>query len=332
MRVVVTGGAGFIGSHVVEQLLGRGDEVLVLDDLSRGRRRNVRSPARLVMADVATAPAAAALTAFRPQAVVHLAAQMDVGASVRAPEHDAHVNVLGTVRMLRAALEAGAEVFVSASSGGAIYGDAETLPTPESAAVQPRSPYGASKACSELYLELWARMGAMRCVSLRLSNVYGPRQSAKGESGVVAIFAECLARAQAPTVYGDGGQERDFVYVGDVARATLAALDAPGARGAINVGTGAGTSLLQLWHALCAGASRGAPTPAPQFAPGKPGEVRVSRLCVGRAARLLDWRPTTPLAEGLALTVAQRQRGARTRRGAPRPQLPGYATQEQPPA
>lgn len=330
MRVVVTGGAGFIGSHVVEHLLGRGDEVLVLDDLSRGKRRHVPPGARLVVADVATESAAAALTAFRPQAVVHLAAQMDVGASVRAPEQDAQVNVLGTVRMLRAAAEAGVGVFVSASSGGAIYGDADTLPTPESAAVRPRSPYGASKACSELYLELWARSSAMRCVSLRLSNVYGPRQSAEGESGVVAIFAGRLAHAQPPTVFGDGGQERDFVYVGDVARATLAALDAPGAQGAINVGTGSGTTLLQLWRALCAGAALGAATPAPHFAPGKPGEVRVSRLCVARAAQLLDWRPTTTLVEGLALTVRQLRRGARMRRGAPRTQQASYATHEQP--
>lgn len=315
MRVVVTGGAGFVGSHVVERLVGRGDDVLVLDDLSRGRRDQLPAAAELVVVNVADEAAAAALRAFRPQAVVHLAAQMDVGASVRGPERDAEVNVVGTVRLLRAAADAGAACFVLASSGGAIYGDAAELPTPEEAPAQPRSPYGASKACGELYLELWQRTCGLRTVSLRLSNVYGPRQRGDGESGVVAIFAERLRRGEAPKIFGDGSQARDFVYVGDVVDATLGALTVPAARGAINVGTGIATSLTQLVAALRARLGG----PAPTFAPGKPGEVHVSRLCVARAADVLSWRPKVSLEAGLATTLGAR--GSRPRGHPPAPRF-----------
>ena len=289
----MTGGAGFVGSHVVDALLARGDEVHVLDDLSKGTRDNVPPPATLHVADIRDPDAV--FDAVRPEAVFHLAAQADVRVSVERPALDADVNVLGTVRILEAARRHGAQV-VFASSGGAAYGECDG-PARESAPLLPLAPYGTSKVCGEEYLATWNRLHATRHVSLRLGNVYGPRQMPHGEAGVVAIFMGLLRDGGTPTIFGDGRQTRDYVYVGDVARAMLLALVQDG--GVYNVGTGAETSVLGLYDAVraAAGIEREA-----AFAPARLGELQRSVLDVSLAARRLGWRPEHSLADGLAAT------------------------------
>lgn len=301
MRVLVTGGAGFIGSHVVEQLLHRGDEVVVADDLSRGTSAHVPAPARLHRVDICQADCAELIASYKPEAIIHLAAQMDVSTSAKDPLADANTNILGTLNLLHAAQAVGTQVFVAVSSGGAVYGDATIRPTPEDAPLAPVSPYGASKQCSEVYLDLLDRTSAMRCVSIRPSNVYGPRQSVRGEAGVVAIFAKRMLRGEAPCINGDGTQARDFVFAGDVARALLLCVDNQAARGVYNIGTGIETSLLALVEALssCTGFSG-----KPEHKPALAAEVLKSSVCANRAASDLRWTPTTPLHEGLAQTVA----------------------------
>src|SRR5229473_3555210 len=232
MRAVVTGGAGFIGSHVVEGLLARGDEVHVLDDLSKGTRENVAAGATLHVADIRQPDEV--FDAVRPEAVVHLAAQADVRVSVERPDFDADVNVLGTVRILEAARRHGARV-VFASSGGAGYGECDG-PAPETAPLRPLAPYGTSKLCGEEYIATWNRLYGTAHVSLRFANVYGPRQEPHGEAGVVAIFMGLLHQGGTPQIYGDGSQTRDYVFVEDVVRAMLVALDNEG--GVFNIGTG----------------------------------------------------------------------------------------------
>ncbi|MDQ6914618.1 MAG: NAD-dependent epimerase/dehydratase family protein, partial [Actinomycetota bacterium] len=249
-RAVVTGGAGFIGSHVVDRLLDASMDVVVVDDMSTGRRENLAPGARLEEADVRDAAAMRELlAATHPDAVVHLAARASVTRSVAAPEGDAAVNVGGTLALLEAAHRAGVERFVYVSTGGALYGEAERIPTPEDAPIRPLSPYGTSKWAGEAYCDLYARLHGMSTLTLRLANVYGPRQDPHGEAGVIAIFCERLRARARPVVFGDGRQTRDYVYVGDVAAATLAALDSP-ATGPINVGAGAETSVLDLIDAL----------------------------------------------------------------------------------
>jgi UDP-glucose 4-epimerase len=293
MRVVVTGGAGFIGSHVADRLLARGDEVHVLDDLSKGTRDRVPDGAELHVADIRDPDAV--FEAARPEAVVHLAAQADVRVSVERPADDAAVNVLGTVRILEAARRHGAQV-VFASTGGAIYGECDG-PAPESAPRRPLAPYGTSKLCGEEYLSTWNRLHGTRHVSLRFGNVYGPRQEPHGEAGVVAIFMGLLRGDGTPRIYGDGAQTRDYVYVGDVVRAVVAALGADG--GVYNVGTGVETSVLELYAAVerAAGVER-----APVHEPARAGELQRSVLDVSLAARELGWRPEGTLADGLDST------------------------------
>jgi UDP-glucose 4-epimerase len=293
MRVVVTGGAGFIGSHVADRLLARGDEVHVLDDLSKGTRDRVPDGAELHVADIRDPDAV--FEAARPEAVVHLAAQADVRVSVERPADDAAVNVLGTVRILEAARRHGAQV-VFASTGGAIYGECDG-PAPESAPRRPLAPYGTSKLCGEEYLSTWNRLHGTRHVSLRFGNVYGPRQEPHGEAGVVAIFMGLLRGDGTPRIYGDGAQTRDYVYVGDVVRAVVAALGADG--GVYNVGTGVETSVLELYAAVerAAGVER-----APVHEPARAGELQRSVLDVSLAARELGWRPESTLADGLDST------------------------------
>jgi UDP-glucose 4-epimerase len=293
MRVVVTGGAGFIGSHVADRLLARGDEVHVLDDLSKGTRDRVPAGAELHVADIRDPDAV--FEAARPEAVVHLAAQADVRVSVERPADDAAVNVLGTVRILEAARRHGAQV-VFASTGGAIYGECDG-PAPESAPRRPLAPYGTSKLCGEEYLSTWNRLHGTRHVSLRFGNVYGPRQEPHGEAGVVAIFMGLLRGDGTPRIYGDGAQTRDYVYVGDVVRAVVAALGADG--GVYNVGTGVETSVLELYAAVerAAGVER-----APVHEPARAGELQRSVLDVSLAARELGWRPEGTLADGLDST------------------------------
>jgi UDP-glucose 4-epimerase len=293
LRAVVTGGAGFIGSHVVEALLARGDEVHVLDDLSTGKRENVPPTAELHVADVRDPDAV--FDAVRPEAVLHLAAQADVRVSVERPGFDAEVNVLGTVRVLEAARRHGAQV-VFASTGGAIYGECHG-PAPEEAPRRPLAPYGASKLCGEEYLATYNRLHATSHVSLRFGNVYGPRQEPHGEAGVVAIFMGLLRDGGTPRIFGDGSQTRDYVYARDVARAVLAALGQAG--GVFNVGTGVETSVLELYDTVQAVAEVGR---EPAFESPRLGELQRSVLDVSRAGRELGWHPEHSLVQGLSAT------------------------------
>jgi UDP-glucose 4-epimerase len=294
MRAIVTGGAGFIGSHVAEALLARGDEVHVLDDMSKGKRENVPAGAELHEADIRSPDDV--FDAVKPDAVLHLAAQADVRVSVERPDHDADVNVLGTVRILEAARRHGAKIVFS-STGGAIYGECDG-PAPEDAPRLPLAPYGTSKLAGEEYLATWNRLYGTRHVSLRFGNVYGPRQEAHGEAGVVAIFMGLLQSGGTPKVFGDGTQTRDYVYVGDVARAVLLALGHD--RGGVyNVGTATETSVLELYDGIQE--ASGIERPA-QFAPARLGELQRSVLDISLAGRELGWKPELGLADGLAAT------------------------------
>ena len=296
MRAIVTGGAGFIGSHVVDALVARGDDVVALDDLSRGRRQNVNDRASLVTADIRDADAvASAFARHRPEACFHLAAQADVRVSVTEPAFDCDVNVVGTIRILEAALRHGSQIVFS-STGGAIYGECDE-PADETSERRPLAPYGTSKLAGEEYLAMYNRLHGTQHVSLRYGNVYGPRQDPHGEAGVVAIFFGRLAEGAAPRIFGDGRQTRDYVYVGDVAKATLAACGRPG--GVFNVGTGRETSVLELFDA-CRRVS-GVETEA-EFAPPRLGELQRSVLDPALAERELGFRADTDLATGLAET------------------------------
>ena len=294
MRAIVTGGAGFIGSHVVEALLVRGDEVLVLDDLSNGKRENVPEGARLVVADLRE-PLDKEFDDVRPEVCFHLGAQVDVRVSVERPEHDADVNVRGTIRVLEAARRHDTQVVFS-STGGAIYGECDG-PAPEDAERRPLAPYGVSKLAGEEYVAAYNRLYGTRHVSLRFGNVYGPRQDPHGEAGVVAIFLGKLATGEPPTIFGDGSQTRDYVYAGDVARATLAAAGQD--CGVLNVGTAQETTVLELYELCRRVASSKLEA---EFAPARLGEIQRSVLDVSRAERELGWRAGVPLEDGLRRT------------------------------
>jgi UDP-glucose 4-epimerase len=296
MRAMVTGGAGFIGSHLVDSLLARGDEVHVVDNLATGSRENVAAAATLHELDIRDETLGRLATQLQPEAVFHLAAQADVGTSVERPAFDADVNVIGTVQVLEAARVTGARV-VFTSSGGAIYGECE-WPAREDDALQPLSPYGASKLAGEEYLATWNRLYGAGHAVCRLANVYGPRQLARLEGGVVAIFLDRLRDGQETVIFGDGGQTRDFVFVGDVVTGLLAASAAPHG-GVYNVGTGVGTSVGEL-HRICsevAGVEQ-----EPRFEEERPGDLRDSVIDPSRAARELGWRAERSLAEGLTET------------------------------
>jgi UDP-glucose 4-epimerase len=290
MRTVVTGGAGFIGSHLVDALVARGDEVTVVDDLSTGRRVHVNPSARLVEHDVRQP------LELMADLVYHLAAQADVRTSVERPAFDAEVNVVGTVNVLEAARASGA-AFVFASTGGAIYGDVEA-PASEDDPLRPVSPYGIAKLAAEAYLDGWHRIHGLPAVACRFANVYGPRQSATLEGGVVAIFLERLADGEQTVIFGDGEQTRDFVHVADVVRALV--LAAGHAHGVFNVGTGVETSVNEL-HRMCAGAT--GVEREPRREPARPGDARRSVLDPERARRELGFRAEISLAEGLAATL-----------------------------
>jgi UDP-glucose 4-epimerase len=307
MRCLVTGGAGFIGSNLVDALLARGDEVTVLDDLSTGRRGNLdgalAAGAELVEGDIRDAAALASLAAKRrPETVFHLAAQIDVRKSLEDPAFDAAVNVGGTANVLEAARGAGTRRFVFVSTGGAIYGEGEgqRLPLDESTAIAPMSAYGQSKFAAEGYLALYERLHGLSGISLRLGNVYGPRQDPLGEAGVIAIFCGKLKGGERPTVYGDGTQTRDYIYVGDVVAAALAAAGAE-TTGPVNIGTGIEASVLELAETL--GRLGGVESFEPEPAPPRAGEVQRISIDAGRAERELGWRPATSLEDGLRLTL-----------------------------
>jgi UDP-glucose 4-epimerase len=307
VRALVTGGAGFIGSNLVDALLERGDDVLALDDLSQGRRENLEAAlaagAELSVGDVRDADLLAReFGRFNPQLVFHLAAQMDVRKSMADPAYDADVNVIGTLNLLEAARER-VERFVFASTGGAIYGEGEgrSLPFAEDAECLPEAPYGQSKLAGEGYCLLYGRLFGLAAACLRLGNVYGPRQDPLGEAGVVAIFCNRLKESGAPTVYGDGRQTRDYIYVGDVVDAMLAAADSD-AGGVFNVGTGVETSVLELVEAMGRIAEREGFEP--QMAAARQGEIQRIAIDSSRAEREFGWRAQTPLLdEGLRRTI-----------------------------
>jgi len=294
VRAIVTGGAGFIGSHVVEALLARGDEVTVVDDFSNGKHENVPDGVRIVEEDIRQG-LHDVFADVRPEVCFHLAAQVDVRVSVDRPNLDASVNVLGTIEVLEAAREHETQVVFS-STGGAIYGECDG-PAPETSERRPLAPYGVSKLAGEEYLAAFNRLYGTRHVALRYGNVYGPRQDPHGEAGVVAIFFGKLADGEAPRIFGDGSQTRDYVYAGDVARATLAAAGQDG--GVFNVGTGQETSVVELYDACrrVAGSELDA-----EPAPARLGELQRSVLDVSLAERELGWQPEVSLEEGLRLT------------------------------
>ena len=301
MNVLVTGGAGFVGSHVVDRLLAASHTVHVLDNLATGRRERVPAAARLHVCDLRDARLDTVITAVRPAVVVHVAAQAAVSRSVSDPRHDASVNVLGTIALLESCRRAGVPRAVYISTGGAAYGDTDVLPTPEDHPIRPASPYGISKVTAERYLEVWAALTGASGLTLRLANVYGPRQDPAGEAGVIAIFASRLLSGVRCVVNGDGDQTRDYVYVGDVADAVALAVSAPDAVGIANIGTGIETTVNDLYRRLARLTNvRG----DAEHAPAKPGEQRRSVLDATRAKSLLGWSATTPLDEGLTQTVA----------------------------
>jgi UDP-glucose 4-epimerase len=296
MRAIVTGGAGFIGSHLVDALIARGDEVHVVDNLSTGSRENLGPHANLHELDIRAGALEQLAVQLRPEIVFHLAAQADVGTSVERPTFDTDVNVVGTVRVLEAARVAAARV-VFTSSGGAIYGECER-PAREDDETKPLSPYGTAKLAGEQYLGTWNRLYGAGHVACRLANVYGPRQLAKLEGGVIAIFLDRLRDGQETQIYGDGSQTRDFVYVGDVVAALIAGASAP-AGGVYNVGTGVETTIDQL-HRHCADVA--GVEQEPRYAAARPGDVQHSVIDPSRAGSELGWRPRTTLASGLAET------------------------------
>jgi UDP-glucose 4-epimerase len=299
MRILVTGGAGFIGSHVAEAFLAEGHEVMVLDDLSSGRKENVPDGARFVLADIGSPTAAEAVRTFRPHVLDHHAAQINVRASVADPVADARANILGTLNLLEACREAGVGKVLFASSGGAGYGEQERFPADETHPMRPVSPYGCAKASVELYLGFYAAQYGLDYTALRYSNVYGPRQSPHGEAGVVAIFSQRLLKGLPAVINGDGGQTRDYVHVSDVAKANVLALS-KGSRMGINIATGVEADVNFLFRTLreAAGSAQ-----KEVHGPAAAGEQRRSVLENRLAFEELGWYPEISLEEGLASTL-----------------------------
>jgi UDP-glucose 4-epimerase len=307
MRAVVTGGAGFIGSNLVDALLGAGADVTVIDNLSTGREANLHQAiergARLRVIDILDADDVnAVFDTDQPEVVFHMAAQIDVRKSLVRPAWDAEINVMGTINVLEAARRVDGVRLVNTSTGGAIYGEADILPTPETAPSRPEAAYGQSKHAAEGYCELYRRLYGVSTVTLRYGNVYGPRQDPLGEAGVVAMFCGRLMLGARPTVYGDGLQTRDYVYVGDVVEANLAAAARSDVHGPINVGTGRESTVLDLVDAMSELA--GSSDFSPVFEPARLGELMRSCLNVDRAREAIGWRSQTELVDGLRRTMA----------------------------
>jgi UDP-glucose 4-epimerase len=299
MRVLVTGGAGFIGSHLSDAFLDAGHEVLVLDDLSSGRRENVPRGATVVQQDIRAPEVREVFSRFRPDVLCHHAAQMDVRRSVADPAFDADVNVVGTLRLLELCREHGTHRILFASTGGAIYGYQDVYPAPEEHPTRPVSPYGVAKLSVEGYLHFYTVEYGFAATCLRYANVYGPRQNPHGEAGVVAIFSQKLLAGGTPTIYGLGAQTRDFVYVGDVVQANVLALE-KGLTGSYNVGTGVETSVNDLYESIRSAAGQERPA---ERAPARPGEQLRSCLDSSKLEKATGWRPRTSLTVGIARTV-----------------------------
>jgi UDP-glucose 4-epimerase len=304
MKALVTGGAGFIGSNLVDALLARGDEVVVLDNLSTGRRENlddaIQNGATLAEVDIREAEAVADLVGrTKPDVIFHLAAQIDVRRSVADPAADARINVEGTANMLSAAQSHGVRRFVNTSTGGAIYGEGRQIPAPEDHPSAPEAPYGLSKWCAEQYCAIFTRLHGLSTVSLRYGNVYGPRQDPLGEAGVIAIFCGKLLDGGRATIFGDGTQTRDYVYVDDVVDSNLRAAEAD-VTGPINIGLGQQKSVLDIVEVLNEQAPDGF---QPEHAPERPGEVQHIALDASRAREELSWEAKVELEEGLKRTL-----------------------------
>ncbi|HSV04973.1 MAG TPA: NAD-dependent epimerase/dehydratase family protein [Candidatus Binatus sp.] len=300
MKIVVTGGAGFIGSHVVDAYVAAGHDVIVVDDLSTGHRENLNPRARFHALDIQDPRTAQLLRDERPDVLNHHAAQMDVRRSVADPLFDARVNVLGTIHLLEAARQAGVRRVVFVSSGGAVYGEQETFPASEDHATNPLSPYGVSKRTGELYAFFYQAEYRLPFIALRYANVYGPRQDPHGEAGVVAIFTGKMLRGEPVTVNGDGRQTRDYVFVGDVARANLLAIERE-VSGPVNIGTGVETDVNALARLLLEATGSRSEV---GHGPAKSGEQRRSVVDARRANERLGWRPEVALRDGLRQTVA----------------------------
>ena len=304
-RILVTGGAGFIGSNVADRLVAAGHEVAVVDNLSTGRREFVPAQAQFFHYDINSPEAAELICSWRPEALVHHAAQMNVRFSVADPVADARENILGSLNLLQASKDAGVKKIIFASTGGAIYGDEAPIPARETDAPWPESPYGIAKLAVEHYLRYYQREHGLTTISLRYANVYGPRQNGQGEAGVVAIFIEKFLAGQQPLINGDGLQTRDFVYVGDVVAANLLALDYPRS-GTFNIGTGRETDILTIYLKL----QEIARSPlGPAHGPAKPGEQRRSALDSALALQQLGWQPTVTLEDGLSRTFSAFSQG-----------------------
>jgi UDP-glucose 4-epimerase len=304
MKTLVTGGAGFIGSNLVDALVARGDDVAVIDNLATGKRENLEQAlangAELIELDVRDAEAvAAAVERVGPEAIFHLAAQIDVRKSVADPAHDSRVNVEGTINVLAAAQASGVRRLINTSTGGAIYGEGQILPAPEDHPVAPESPYGLSKFCAENYCALFTRLHGLSTISLRYGNVYGPRQDPLGEAGVIAIFCGKLLDGGRPQIFGDGKQTRDYVYVGDVVDVNLRAADSD-VTGAFNVGRGVATSVLDIVEALAAQSDNGFEA---DHLPARTGEVQHIALDPSRTKAELGWEAQVDLDQGLSRTL-----------------------------
>lgn len=301
MRIIVTGGAGFIGSHVVNRFIDLGHEVAVVDNLVTGRRENLDPRARFEQVDITDAEALATVFEdFKPQIVDHHAAQIDVRKAVADPVYDATVNVLGGINVIRAGLQVGIDKFIYASTGGAVYGNPDTLPCTEAHPIRPISPYGVSKHTVEHYLELYGIIEGLTYTVLRYANVFGPRQDPRGEAGVNAIFTGLMLKGEIPTIFGQGDKTRDYVYVGDVVEANVLALER-GDGQIINIGTGVRTTDQEVYDAIAEAV--GFTQPA-HYAAERKGEVRHIALDASRAVQVLGWQPRVKFREGVARTVA----------------------------
>jgi UDP-glucose 4-epimerase len=299
MKVLVTGGAGFIGSHLADRLAQEGHEVIIVDNLVTGKRRNINRAARFYKLDIQSWRLERVFRNERPNVVMHLAAQMDVRKSVEDPMFDAQVNILGTLNVLQQAVRHGVRKVVFSSSGGAIYGEQEMYPAPESHVTNPLSPYGLSKLCGEHYLSYYQRISGLQVVSLRYANVYGPRQDPEGEAGVVSIFIQKLLNNEQAVINGNGRQTRDFVFVDDVVEANLAMMGQE-TQGTYNVGTGVETSINDLFRILI---QHTGSTCKEVHGPAKKGEQARSVIDSAKLRHELSWEPKTSLSEGLKKTV-----------------------------